>query len=64
MMNREPDKEVLKVRDILEWVPGMTVYSVEKLVECGALKRLPLGKHRRFSKEAVRKAIFGEKAEG
>lgn len=56
----EPNKELLKIADILEWIPGVTRYQVDALVEAGALeaRRLPGMKHRFFHKEDVRKAFL------
>lgn len=56
-MPKEPDKEILKVGDILAWLPGITSYQIDQLVDAGTLNPLPYGKHRRFYKEHVRQVL-------
>jgi hypothetical protein len=58
----EPDKELLRVSDILRWIPGTTRYQVEILVQTHALKPHPLPgmKQQRFHKEEVRRVFLNQ----
>lgn len=59
---KEPDKEILRIGDILAWAPGVSLYQLEQLIDAGLLKthsyKPGAGGHRRFLKSHVYEVVI------
>lgn len=55
LQSHEPSKELLRIGDILAWLPGTTEWEIDQLVAAGQLRarqNSPRG-HRKFLKTEV-----------